>query len=49
MKGVAFDKIGAAPAILDNLETPEPADDQILIKSIYTAINPVYISPSSLS
>jgi hypothetical protein len=42
MKGVAFDKISASPAILDNLETPEPADDQILVKSIYTAINPVY-------
>ena len=49
MKGVAFDKIGAAAAVVDNLETPEPADDQILIKSIYTAINPVYIPPLSLS
>ncbi|TID16188.1 GroES-like protein [Venturia nashicola] len=41
MKGVAFDKIGASPTILDGIETSEPADGQILVKSIYTAINPV--------
>jgi len=41
MKGVAFAKVGAPATLVEDLEMPEPADDQILVKSIYTAINPI--------
>ncbi|KAF2418902.1 GroES-like protein [Tothia fuscella] len=41
MKGIAVEKVGAPLLVVDNIENPEPADDQILVKSIYTAINPV--------
>jgi hypothetical protein len=50
MKGVAVEKIGAPTVVVDDLETPEPAADQILVKSIYTAINPMYAPmPNSYS
>ena len=42
MKGVIFEKAEAKPQVVDNLEKPKPSPDQILVKSIYTAINPVY-------
>jgi NADPH:quinone reductase-like Zn-dependent oxidoreductase len=48
MKGIGVEKAGATAVVLDNLETPEPADDQVLVKSIYTAINPVYSTPQIL-
>lgn len=41
MKGVAVDKAGETFKVVDNLEKPEPGPDQILVKSLYTAINPV--------
>lgn len=41
MRGVAFEKIGASLAVFDGIERPEPGDNQILVKSVYTAINPV--------
>lgn len=41
MKGVLFAKAGAEPEIVDNLEKPTPADDQVLVRSLWTAINPV--------
>jgi NADPH:quinone reductase-like Zn-dependent oxidoreductase len=41
MKGVIFSGVGAAPQVVDNLTKPEPADDQVLVKSLWTAINPV--------
>ena len=41
MKGVIVEKIGAAATVVDNLDVPEPADDQILVKSLCTAMNPV--------
>jgi NADPH:quinone reductase-like Zn-dependent oxidoreductase len=40
MKGVIFEKQGAEPTIAE-AETPTPADDQILVKSLYTAMNPM--------
>lgn len=43
MKGVVFEKAGAEPQIVDNLEKPKPSPNQILVKSIYMAINPVYV------
>lgn len=42
MKGVIVEKVGAEPQVVDSLEKPEPSSDQILVKSIYMAINPVY-------
>ena len=50
MKGVIFESVGAAPKVVDNLPVPEPSADQVLVKSLYTAINPVYeeiLLPSS--
>jgi len=41
MKGVAIEKVGVSAVVVDNLEKPEPADDQVLVKSIYTAMNPI--------
>ena len=41
MKGVIFESVGAAPKVVDNLPDLEPGPDQILVKSLYTAINPV--------
>ncbi|RMZ92292.1 hypothetical protein DV736_g467, partial [Chaetothyriales sp. CBS 134916] len=41
MKGVIVDKAGAPPHVVDNLPKPKPASDQILVKSLWTAINPV--------
>lgn len=46
MKGVIFENAGAEPKVVDNLEKPKPSPDQILVKSLYTAINPVYVSYS---
>ena len=50
MKGVIFSKVGAEAEISDSLEKPSPSEDQILVKSLYTAINPVdgYMSSSGL-
>ncbi len=42
MKGVIFEQAGAQPKVTDSLDKPQPSSDQILVKSIYTAINPVY-------
>ena len=42
MKGVIVEAAGAPWKVVDNLEVPKPASDQILVKSIATAINPVY-------
>lgn len=41
MKGVTVEKVGAEWAISEDLPVPEPADDQILVKSVYAAVNPV--------
>jgi NADPH:quinone reductase-like Zn-dependent oxidoreductase len=49
MKGVIFEKAGAEPQVTDSLEKPKPDGDQILVKSIYTAINPVYVIISQFS
>jgi NADPH:quinone reductase-like Zn-dependent oxidoreductase len=47
MKGVVFEKQGAEPKVVDNLEKPKPGPDQILVKSLWAAINPVYVDFSS--
>ncbi|KAK7902890.1 hypothetical protein LTR67_002536 [Exophiala xenobiotica] len=41
MKGVAFAHQGAEAKVVDDLEKPSPGPDQLLVKSIYVAINPV--------
>jgi NADPH:quinone reductase-like Zn-dependent oxidoreductase len=41
MKGVVFSSIGAEPQVVDNLPIPNPSDGQVLVKSLWTAINPV--------
>lgn len=40
MKEVVFEKLGAQPT-LSETEKPKPGDDQILVKSLWTAMNPV--------
>lgn len=41
MKGVVFTNQGAEPKVVDTLEKPTPEPDQILVRSVYVAINPV--------
>jgi hypothetical protein len=43
MKGVILSKVGGDYEIVDHLEKPEPGRHQILVKSIVTGINPVYV------
>ena len=43
MKGIIAEHKEAPLQVTDDLELPEPSVNQILIKSIYTAINPVYV------
>jgi NADPH-dependent curcumin reductase CurA len=44
IKGITVEKPGAPAQLSTDLDVPEPSDTQILVKSIYTAVNPVYIS-----
>jgi len=41
MKGVIVEKVGDTPKVVETLEVPEPGEGQILVKSLYAAINPV--------
>ncbi|KAH7135538.1 chaperonin 10-like protein [Dendryphion nanum] len=41
MKGITVEKLGAPGVLSSDIEIPEPSDTQILVKSIYTAVNPV--------
>jgi len=41
MKGAIIEKAGDPVKVVDNLEIPEPAEDQMLVKAIYAAMNPV--------
>jgi Zn-dependent alcohol dehydrogenase len=43
MKGAVVPNQGAPMEIRDNLDVPKPGDNQILVKSVYAAINPVYV------
>ena len=42
MKGVIVEAAGAQFKVVEDLEKPKPGHDQILVKSVTTAINPVY-------
>ncbi|KAH7371710.1 chaperonin 10-like protein [Pyrenochaeta sp. MPI-SDFR-AT-0127] len=51
MKAIVISQAGATPEIRDDVEVPEPGEGQILVKTLYTAVNPVYdiqpfLSPS---
>jgi NADPH:quinone reductase-like Zn-dependent oxidoreductase len=46
MKGIICEKLGDPLKVADGLPIPEPGPDQLLVKSLYTAINPVYLDPS---
>ncbi len=41
MKGVIVEAIGGPYKVVDDLEKPKPGPDEILVKSVVTAINPV--------
>lgn len=41
MKGVIIEKQGGEPVVTDKLEQPKTGPDQILVKSLYVAMNPV--------
>ncbi|KAI9884449.1 MAG: hypothetical protein M1823_003774 [Watsoniomyces obsoletus] len=41
MKGVQVEKVGAPFTVVEGLEKPKPGPNQVLVKSIATAINPV--------
>jgi len=43
MKAITVEKQGAELEISD-LPVPVPSDDQILVKSIYAPITPVYVA-----
>jgi NADPH-dependent curcumin reductase CurA len=49
MKAVIVKEVNGAATVVDDVDVPEPADNQILCKSIYTALNPVYEVLSSHS
>ena len=42
MKGVVVENVGGPYKVVDDLEKPKPGANQILVKSLYAAINPVY-------
>ena len=41
MKGILVEKVGGTFDYVENLEKPKPGKNQILVKSLVTAINPV--------
>ncbi len=41
MKGVIFANAGAEAKVVDDLEKPSPGPDQLLVKSVWVALNPV--------
>lgn len=50
MKGVVTQHMkDPSPSVVDDLEKPEPNATQLLVKSIYAAINPVYVQQDTFS
>jgi len=43
MKGTVVEQVGAEPKVVNYLQKPKPGPGQILVKSLYTAMNPVYV------
>ena len=46
MKGVVVEGVGSPYKLVEDLKVPEPHTNQILVQSIATAINPVYVVSS---
>jgi NADPH-dependent curcumin reductase CurA len=44
MEAITISHLSAPPQISSDIAIPEPGNGQILVKTIYTAINPVYFS-----
>jgi NADPH:quinone reductase-like Zn-dependent oxidoreductase len=49
MKGVILENVGGDFKIVDDIDVPTPGPGQILIKSLVTAVNPVYATTFSKS
>jgi len=49
MKGLLLSQVGGPLTVVDDLETPNPGKGQILVKSLATAINLVFVSQFSFS
>ena len=43
MKGVIIREANAEPIVTDSLERPKPGRGQVLVKSLYVGLNPVYV------
>lgn len=46
MKGLLVERPGGEIKIVDDLQKPSPDQEQLLVKPIYVAMNPVYRIPS---
>lgn len=44
MKGVILDKVGGELKLVDDVEKPKPVADQLLVKSLYMALNPMCVN-----
>ncbi len=42
MEGILLSQVGGEYKLVDNLKKPKPGKGQVLVKSLATAINPVY-------
>lgn len=42
MKAVRIDQLGAEPYVANDVPMPEPEQGQLLVRPVFTAINPVY-------
>ena len=41
MKGAIIESVGSEPKTVDSLQKPSPGPGQVLVKSLWVAINPV--------
>lgn len=41
MRGVIVEQVGGEVVIVDSLERPSPGPGQVLVKSLWTAMNPM--------
>lgn len=49
MKGLIVTKPGAPYELVSDIPKPTPGLKQVLVKSLYTGINPVYSLPSPMA
>ena len=43
MKGVIVEKAGGELKLVNDVEKPKPGPDQLLAKSIYSSLQPMYV------